>query len=332
MSEFLVRSAVLAGFDEAVEELNGDPETLLKQVGLLKAELTDPGYYFPYQHYVRLLNLSAQVLDFPFFGHLLSQHKGASHLGILGRIVETSKSPLDALQFLINYQHLQTRSAVSDMQIDNGILRWTHTVYCPCEEPLFQAYQNIIGVGLNVFRLLGGENVKPIICYSTFDKPVDDRYLRSAYQCPIQYNADFNGCSFPVVELEKPFDNADLLTNQRLQLRAQALTKQTAHLLELQLRDLIRQAVATGNPNIDWIAQQLRKNKRTLQRELDHHNLKFKVLLDDVRLETAKHHLSYSAMSLTQISNLLGYSDLSAFSRFFSKQCGLSPLQWRKRS
>lgn len=331
MSDFIVRSAVLAGFDDAVRELGGEPAALLARVGLCAEELANPGYYFPYEKYVRLLNLSADSLDFPFFGHLLSQKKGVAHLGILGRIIDTASSPLDALKSLVKYQHLQTRSAVSVMSSDDGRLQWTHTVYCPCDEPLFQAYQNIIGVGLNVARLLGGESAKPIVCYSTFDKPADDRYLRAAYQCPIQYNADFNGCSFPIAELARPFAKSDPVKNLRLQQRAQTLAQKTTQLLELQLRDLIRQAIAAEAPTIDWVAAQLGKNKRTLQRELSQHGLTFKHLLDDVRLETAKHHLRYSALSLSQIADLLGYSDQTAFSRFFARHCQMPPQQWQQR-
>ncbi|GBL58049.1 hypothetical protein PCLA_09f0111 [Pseudomonas citronellolis] len=35
-------------------------------------------------------------------------------------------------------------------------------------------------------------------------------------------------------------------------------------------------------------------------------------------------------MSLTQLSELLGYSDLSAFSRAFTRWNGMSPQKWKQ--
>jgi AraC-like DNA-binding protein len=39
--------------------------------------------------------------------------------------------------------------------------------------------------------------------------------------------------------------------------------------------------------------------------------------------------LAQSPMPLTQIADLLGYSELSAFSRAFKAEHGVSPEQWR---
>ena len=69
---------------------------------------------------------------------------------------------------------------------------------------------------------------------------------------------------------------------------------------------------------------------RTLQRRLQSRGTSFSKLLEDVRIETARRHLANSQLSLTQLAAILGYSDLSAFSRAFRRRIGKSPQQWQK--
>jgi AraC family transcriptional regulator len=51
--------------------------------------------------------------------------------------------------------------------------------------------------------------------------------------------------------------------------------------------------------------------------------------IDLLRLETALKLLRYSGEPLIQIANNIGYSDLSSFSKAFSKEFGISPTEFR---
>jgi AraC-like DNA-binding protein len=54
------------------------------------------------------------------------------------------------------------------------------------------------------------------------------------------------------------------------------------------------------------------------------------MLLDKIRRELAIQHLSRGDMQLTQLAYLLGYSELSVFSRSFKRWYGTSPRNWRR--
>lgn len=53
--------------------------------------------------------------------------------------------------------------------------------------------------------------------------------------------------------------------------------------------------------------------------------------LQELRVEHAKALLESTLMSVEQIVSQVGYSDVSAFRRLFSKRAGLSPAQYRQR-
>jgi AraC-like DNA-binding protein len=70
-------------------------------------------------------------------------------------------------------------------------------------------------------------------------------------------------------------------------------------------------------------------SSRTIQRLLKKESTTFATLLDDVRINLAKQFLSDPRTDLTEIAFLLGFSELSTFSRAFKRLTGQSPSQYR---
>lgn len=57
-----------------------------------------------------------------------------------------------------------------------------------------------------------------------------------------------------------------------------------------------------------------------------------KRFLNTLRLQRAKNLLSNSSITITEIANSCGFSDVLCFSRFFSQQTGLSPTKYRQHN
>ena len=68
---------------------------------------------------------------------------------------------------------------------------------------------------------------------------------------------------------------------------------------------------------------------RTLARRLAEDDLTPAGLVDDLRRQLADRYLAERAFPLGRITYLLGYSDLSAFTRAFRRWTGRTPSEWR---
>jgi NAD(P)-dependent dehydrogenase (short-subunit alcohol dehydrogenase family) len=75
-------------------------------------------------------------------------------------------------------------------------------------------------------------------------------------------------------------------------------------------------------------ARHLGISTRTLQRRLGEEGVTFQETLADVREELARHYLTQSALSLTEIAFLLGYDDPNSF-RALNRRTGRTPLRVR---
>jgi len=330
MDNYVIRAVALTGYDELVGELGGDVESLYLAAGVDREDFEDSERFIPYEIYLRLINSAAEKLDCDDFGFQLSKKKNGSHLGILSLIIQTSPSILDALQSFSRFLHFQSKSATLNLHTEGEFTFWKHTIHYQGDESLRHAYLNAMGVGISIFRLIGNGSLKPVSGYSIFNKDKGETHVPGDFNCPVTYNAEFSGWKFKTKDLQQARLDADPGLNQLLKNQIQTLLDADDENFELNIKEVIRRALAIGDPSIDRVANYLGKNRRSLQRQLESQQLLYKELLDDVRLEMAKHHLRYSNLPLTHIADILCYSDLSAFSRFFSKRLATTPSKWRK--
>jgi AraC-like DNA-binding protein len=93
----------------------------------------------------------------------------------------------------------------------------------------------------------------------------------------------------------------------------------------------IRSRLPGGVPGVETIADSVGLQRWTLQRRLAHYGSSFSAVTDQVRRELAERLLRQRYVPVLEISNLLGYSELSAFSRAFRRWFGISPRQYRSR-
>ncbi|WP_418001633.1 AraC family transcriptional regulator [Mycobacterium sp. PDNC021] len=145
------------------------------------------------------------------------------------------------------------------------------------------------------------------------------------------------------------FDDAETtvtIAAELLNLPLPQASSHTAKLAEQQCRLLLEQREArTGRaglvrdlllsdpanpPSLAQVAGRLSSSTRTLRRQLEAEGTSFRKLLDEVR-----HHLGtellQSGMTVEQVSNRLGYTDVSNFSHAFHRWNGSSPRAYLAR-
>ncbi|WP_339806953.1 helix-turn-helix domain-containing protein [uncultured Marinobacter sp.] len=96
-----------------------------------------------------------------------------------------------------------------------------------------------------------------------------------------------------------------------------------------QVRPLIAQQLGKGRVKVEGVARELNMSRHTLYKKLKEENLTFAALLEDVRREQALNYLRDRNRSLSEVAELLGFSELSAFSRAFKRWMGKSPAEFR---
>ena len=98
------------------------------------------------------------------------------------------------------------------------------------------------------------------------------------------------------------------------------------------LKQLLHSYIHEEDLTINFAAQVCDMSKRSLQRRLAAKGTCYSELLDQVRFDVAKQMLQDRDKGITDISQLLGYSDASHFSRAFRRIAGIAPHLYRQQS
>ena len=91
------------------------------------------------------------------------------------------------------------------------------------------------------------------------------------------------------------------------------------------LRAVLVEMLPGGETSIDAAARRLATSKRTLQRRLTAEATSYQEVLAEVREQLARHYLTHSRISNTEIALLLGFSDPNSFFRAFHDWTGRTP-------
>ena len=151
-----------------------------------------------------------------------------------------------------------------------------------------------------------------------FGKPVQFGATQSAFYFNPRY------LDFPVVQNEATLSQmldsfpAKLLELDELKL---SLGSRVRGLLGINFNQAI--------PTLPDIAERLHMTTTTLHRHLKSEGLSWQQIKDEARRDAAIDYLSNGKYTNTEIAELLGFSDISAFHRAFRKWTGKTPQQFR---
>ena len=95
------------------------------------------------------------------------------------------------------------------------------------------------------------------------------------------------------------------------------------------VRELVWVMLRSGNCSAERIAKHLGVDRRTINRRLASERQSYSSILDTVRTDMVRSFVKHGQRPLNEIASMLGFSGLSAFSRWFRNRFGRSASEWR---
>jgi AraC-like DNA-binding protein len=99
--------------------------------------------------------------------------------------------------------------------------------------------------------------------------------------------------------------------------------------LSAQVRRLVYELLTTHHASTDWVAARVGMSRRTLHRQLAQDGETFSSIFNAVRTDLARRYVEDVRLPLSEVAHLLGFSELSSFSRWFRTKFDCSPMSWR---
>jgi AraC-like DNA-binding protein len=323
----LVRAAVLTNFFEVAHDVGLNPLPLLREVGLSRALLADPEQRIPADAAMMLLENAAHAANCPNFGLRMAESRQLSDFGVVSLLISHQRTLRDALATTIQYRHLLNDTLA--MQIEDAGRHVIIREEVVSQLPARQAIELAIGVLFRLCAAVLGGNWRPHSVNFTHDAPRDLSVHKRVFGCRLEFTGEFNGIVCGAAELDAPNPVADPAMARYAQRFVESQSYVSEPSVVMDVRKAIYLMLPSGRASSEYVAQGLGLSVRTLQRELDAAGVSFTLLLNEVRRDLARRHIENPRHSMLRVSELLGYSTPSSFTRWFIAQFGMPPQQWR---
>jgi len=308
---------------QLLDHIKTSEQQLLQNRQLVASELYESLFIFAQQKCSD--KKVASMLGFKF-GQAISPERW----GILGYIAYTSNNLYDALQNQRKYQSLigSIGTPVTEKQQEILLLKWLPAHHCS-----YHVVEEIITGWVTMARQLTLNKAQPSVIYFSHSCHEDPNNYQTFFNCPIIFNHDFSGLKIAQRALIQPLTKSDPLINHALCQQADNLLNTMVEQSPVEsISQFITNQLPFGVPEIDDAANYLQISTRTLQRKLSDNQHTFTGLMDIIRHELAISYLVHTDTKIIYITQMLGFSEQSAFQRAFKRWTKQTPKQYRERA
>ena len=327
----LTRSAVLNGYVEVARSVGLDPHAMVARCGLPPICLTDPEVRVPVIRVAELLEASARRSGRIDFGLRLAEKRSFANLGALALLVREQPTVGKVLDVLVGYMHLHNEAVHLSVVVQGDAASLILDINLGVVGAYRQGIELALGFLHRSLQRLLGDNWKPTAVRLTHAAPPKRDAHRRFFAAPVAFDQDDNALVFAAATIDAPVSTADPDLARHVRRYLDTLSHRPVATMSARVRDCIHVLLPAGACTSDRVARHLGVDRRTVHRHLEREGESFAKLLDHVRVELATRYIANRNRPLTEVAELLGFSALSALSRWFRGRFGCSAREWRSK-
>lgn len=325
-------TAVLTNYLNVTQQFDLNPFYLLSSVGLCHSQLQDTKLRIPVDKAITLLEASAHSSGCESFALRMAELRQLSDFGEISLLLSYQHTLRDALKTIGRYRNLLNDALAIYVEESGNTAIIREEVVTPAALYSRQATELAVGTMHRLCSTLLQQKWRPLSAHFTHSAPKDLSIHRRVFGCSLEFGSEFNGlvCNAAELDLVNPLANTAMADHAQRFL--DILQNDYEPSLILDIRKTIYLLLPMGRATLDQIAHAHNINVRTLQRRLEAAHTSFSDLINDVRRSLVFRYLKNPNYSLGQVSDILGYSMPSSFTRWFINQFGVSPTVWRENN
>lgn len=323
-----ISTSFLSGFNALVLARKGSPTDYYALAGLGNEASVNESLLIPFDKFVYLLDIAGQHLKLPHIALQLARQQDMMILAPLGPMLGKCRHVSEAIATILRYLDVLVKGYQVELQVHDGLLEVSFRCDLPQIVGLAAFEDYALASAYSIMIGLSGRTLPVRRCHFTRIERKESviREYRNYFGCPVEF-----GCQTLSIIMDADILNQDIpATVNQIAGRVRSLINDDEHFVK-QVSNVISLSLVNGISDFGDIALSMGYSRRCLQRRLQENGTSFRALLDTVRFTLANEYLKNTYYRMTDISVMLGYSNLSAFSRSYQRWCGLSPMEARQR-
>jgi len=308
------------------------PSRVEQLTGLTMPELTDPDRRVPADAHYRLWDYAEQVTGDPGVGLHAGQVVDPERMGLVGHVFFNCDTLGEAVTQYVRLHRLINESVFLSFEQtpDQAILSWQPDM---AEHYCRQDMDRTLAAAITRTRHFINPGIRADWAEIAHPAPSYANEYEKLLGGPVRFDCGITRLAFDSWHLGHPIPrrNPYVYSAVLKQVNSLLARLQTRRSFGRTIRRLISKQMATEKIDADSLARQCHMSRQTLYRKLKKEGLSFHGLVEQVRQDKALRYVADDHYALGEIAFLLGFSELSAFSRAFKRWTGTSPAEYRAR-
>ncbi len=317
---------------EGLQTYDIDADAVFREVGLDPEALTDPGARYPVPAMGRLWRLASERTGDPCFGLVAAEQWHPTTWHGLGYAWLASATIEEAFRRIVRYSALLSTAADFRLEYEGNDCRLCiSSVQAAQVQPLGVVLDAVVANVIHMCRLIYGPDFKPRRIELAYTAAGCRRRRREFFHSPVTYGAEITAISVDLAIARKPLSSANAeLAHANEKVIADYLADLDNVTLASRVKVRLIDDLPSGDVTEKALAESLFMSLRSLQRKLHAEGTTYKKILEITRRELAENFIKDQTLTLNEITYLLGFSEISSFSRFFKRWTGKSPSEYRR--
>ncbi len=329
----VVYAGILSGLDRFLERRGIAAEQLFAKCGLELADVHDPEKQISLNAVTRLFESASAVTGDPCLGLSVAEAFPAGGTGVFGYLVTNSRSVDEALNTIAKFAGLLRQPFHVHYDKDNeGALLW----WCwpdSVREPKKQYTSFCMALLVGRLRQLAKSDWEPVFVEMPHDPLTCKQKAEHVFGHNVHYHCERAAVRVDLATLRKELPNADVRLKPILQKIGERMIADMPSNVgtTAAASAAIRAQLPERRASLDLVADKLGLSSRALQSRLAQEGTTFEVLLNDARKWRAEELLRDTDLPLTEIAVMLGFSELSSFTRAAQRWFSETPSAHRQK-
>ncbi len=327
---------IIAGWVNAVAQALDarglDSKAIFSSAGIDLGSARVPTARFPAAAMSQVYEIAHTATNDPSFGLSIAEYVHPTSLHALGFSLLASSTLESFCRRVVRYFRLVSTNAECQMER-------TATEYRLVMAPTIDGHQHYpqdawMATLVRFIREIYRPDFAPLsVCLSRPLPREKVQRFEQFFRTTVTYGCPANRLIIDLrdMSVELPAAN-DELARQNDQVVMGLLARMERDDIIARVRALFIELLPSGECSKEKVAARLNMSDRSLQSKLASRNTSYRNLLNETRQELAELYIRQGRHSVSEVTYLLGFADVSSFSRAFRSWEGRSPSEYRDQS
>lgn len=325
----MLSAMVLTGAADVIAAQGGNPTRVAQRAKVPLAALFDPGLAVLGYAVVDFFELAAEECRCRNFGLLMAESSSLAVVGPVWSLLSTAGTIVQMVDDLVsNFEIFSEAAIVGLEQTDDGVVMSFEARAGHCDSEL-QLVEYALAITCNELRRHCPPDWQPETVQFRHAAPGDMSAHRQIFGPNLMFEQDRNAIYLGAGTLRQERRPDRPETRMAAERSLRELGDRHCASIAARVEAIIR---SPGNlaTSVGQASALVGATPRSLQRRLAYEGTSLKAIKDTVRSDLALKYVLQSSLAFGDIAEMLGYSELSAFTRAFRRWHGVPAIRIRR--